>query len=276
VDFRLLGPLEVTVGEPVAIHGRKQRALLTVLLLHANKVVSTDRLVNDVWGEKPPPTAIASLQNAVSALRKIVGDDALLTRPPGYVLAVDPARLDLTRFEQLVATARALPAENRAAALRDALALWRGPALAEFEYEAFAQDEIRRLEELRLTTVEDRIDADLELGRHAETVGELETLVAQNPLRERLRGQLMLALYRSGRQADALEAYRHARRALTDELGIEPTPSLQHLHASILRQEAGLDVGGARARILRGRSAGGRARAAGRPARAGVGCRSQP
>jgi DNA-binding SARP family transcriptional activator len=244
VEFRILGPLEVSAGpEPVAIHGRKQRALLTVLLLNANKVVSTDRLVNDLWGEKPPPTATASLQNAVSALRKVLGDDVLFTRPPGYVLSVDPAQLDLARFERLVADARALPAENRAAALRDALALWRGPPLAEFEYEAFAHDEIRRLEELRLTTVEDRIDADLERGRHAEVVGELETLVAQNPLRERLRGHLMLALYRSGRQAEALEAYRDARQTLTEELGIEPTPSLQRLHASILRQEAGLDVG---------------------------------
>ena len=243
MEFRILGPLEVSAGEPVAIHGRKQRALLTVLLLHANKVVSTDRRVNDLWGEKPPPTATASLQNAVSALRKTLGDDVLLTRPPGYVLSVDPAQLDLARFEQLVAKARALPAENRAAALRDALALWRGPPLAEFEYEAFAQDEIRRLEELRLATVEDRIDAALELGQHAEVVGELEALVAQNPLRERLRGHLMLALYQSGRQAEALEAYRDARRALTDELGIEPTPTLQRLHASILRQEAGLDVG---------------------------------
>jgi DNA-binding SARP family transcriptional activator len=243
VEFRLLGPLEVTAGEPVAIHGRKQRALLTVLLLHANKVVSTDRLVNDLWGETPPPTVTASLQNAVSALRKALGDDVLLTRPPGYVLSVDPEQVDLFRFERRVAKARALPPEERADALRDALSLWRGPPLAEFEYEAFAQNEIRRLEDLRLATVEDRIDADLELGRHTEIVGELETLIAQNPLRERLRGQLMLALYRSGRQADALEAYRDARRALTDELGIEPTPSLQELHASILRQEAGLDVG---------------------------------
>jgi DNA-binding SARP family transcriptional activator len=246
VEFRLLGPLEVTAGEPVAIHGRKQRALLTLLLLHPNKVVSTDRLVNDLWGEKPPPTATASLQNAVSALRKTLGDDVVLTQPPGYVVSVDPAQFDLARFERLVAEARALPAENRADALRDALALWRGPPLAEFEYEAFAQDEIRRLEELHMATVEDRIEADLELGRHAEVVGELETLVAQNPLRERLRGQLMLALYRSGRQAEALEAYRDARRTLTDELGIEPTPSLQRLHASILRQEADLDVGATR------------------------------
>jgi DNA-binding SARP family transcriptional activator len=246
VDFRLLGPLEVTAGEPVAIHGRKQRALLTLLLLQANKVVSTDRLVNDVWGEKPPPSATASLQNAVSALRKTLGEDVLLTRPPGYVLSVEPDQLDLARFERLVADARTLPAENRADTLRRALALWRGPPLVEFQYEAFAQDEIRRLEELRLTTVEDRIDADLELGRHAEVVGELETLVAQNPLRERLRGQLMLALYRSGRQAEALEAYRDARRTLTDELGIEPTPGLQRLHASILRQEADLDVGATR------------------------------
>jgi DNA-binding SARP family transcriptional activator len=245
VEFRLLGALEVTAGEPVAIHGRKQRALLTILLLHANKVVSTDRLVNDLWGEKPPPTATASLQNAVSALRRILGDDVLVTQPPGYVVLVDPAQLDLGRFERLVAWARSLPAENRAATLRDALALWRGPPLAEFQYEAFAQDEIRRLEELHLATVEDRIDADLELGRHAALVGELETLVAQNPLRERLRGQLMLALYRSGRQAEALAVYRNGRQTLRDDLGIEPTPSLQRLHASILRHEADLDAGGA-------------------------------
>jgi DNA-binding SARP family transcriptional activator len=240
VKFRILGPLEVYADQPVAIRGRKQRALLTILLLHANEVVSIDRLVNDLWGETAPRTATASLQNAVSALRKILGDNVLLTRPGGYALSIDPGQLDLARFERLVADARGLPVEDRARALREALSLWRGPALAEFAYEAFAQDEIRRIEELRLATIENRIDADLDLGRHGELVGELETLVAQNPLRERLRSLLMLALYRSGRQADALNAYQEARRTLVHEVGIEPGPALQQLHASILRQDRAL------------------------------------
>jgi DNA-binding SARP family transcriptional activator len=246
LEFRILGALEVrgADGNPVPLAGQKQRALLALLLLHAGRVVPTDRLLDDLWGERPPPTANSSLQNLVSQLRKTLGRDVIVTRPPGYVLQVDAAQVDLRRFEQMLAEARELAPAPRAALLRDALALWRGPPLAEFAFERFAENEIGRLEDLRLAAVEDRIEADLELDRHAELVGELEGLVAENPYRERLHGQLMLALYRSGRQAEALAVYHHTRRALIDELGIEPSRSLQQLHASILRQEAGLEPTG--------------------------------
>ncbi len=245
-EFSVLGPLEVRCdGEPVGLGGQRQRALLALLLLNANRVVGTEQLVDRLWGEHPPPTATASLQNGIGHLRKALGADRVETRPPGYRIRVDGDELDLTSFERVLHDARSLPPEVRATALRDSLARWRGPPLADFTYEAFAQSEIARLEELRLTALEERIDADLELGRDAELVGELESLIAAHPLRERLRGQLMLALYRSGRQAEALEAYRVARHALTEELGIEPTPTLQRLNASILRQDAALDASGA-------------------------------
>jgi DNA-binding SARP family transcriptional activator len=221
--------------------------LLALLLLEANHVVPTDRVVDRLWGEQPPPTAVTSLHNAVSQLRKVLGADTLQTRAPGYVLRVDPERLDLARFERLLREARAAPAPDRARLLRDALALWRGAPLAEFAYEAFAQSEVRRLEELRLTALEDAIDAELEAGRAAEVVPELEALVAAEPHRERLRGQLMLALYRAGRQGDALQAYQDARRALADDLGIDPGPALRGLHGAILRQEPSLDLAPARA-----------------------------
>jgi DNA-binding SARP family transcriptional activator len=241
VEFRLLGPLEVVhEGGTLPLGGQKQRALLAVLLLRAGEVVATDRLIDDLWGEQPPRTAATSLQNLVSQLRKMLGPDAVVTKPPGYQLAIPADRVDLVRFERLVRAARGAPADERAAKLREALALWRGPPLLDLAYEPFAQSEIRRLEELRLSALEERIEADLELERHAELVGELEGLVSAHPLRERLRGQLMLALYRSGRQAEALKAYHDARRALVDELGIEPSPALQQLHGSILRQESTL------------------------------------
>jgi DNA-binding SARP family transcriptional activator len=238
-EFRILGPLEV-VGEggPIALGGQKQRALLGLLLMHAGAVVATDRLVDQLWGEHAPKTATTSLQNFVSQLRKLLGADLLVTRPPGYVLSIEPDSLDLARFQRLVADARAAEPAERAAKLREALALWRGSPLADLAFETFAQTEIRRLEELRLEALEARIDADLELGESAGLVSELEALVGQYPLRERLRGQLMLALYRSGRQAEALDAYHDARRALADELGIDPGPELQRLYASILRQES--------------------------------------
>ena len=244
-EFRILGPLEVRdpARPAVGLGGPKQRALLALLLLHAGRVVPADRLLDDLWGEEPPPTAASSLQNLVSQLRKTLGRDVIVTRPPGYVLQVEAAQVDLRRFEQMLAKARELEPAPRAELLREALSLWRGPPLAEFAFERFAANEIGRLEDLRLAAVEDRIEADLELDRHAELVGELEGLVAENPYRERLRGQLMLALYRSGRQAEALGAYQDTRRALVDELGIEPSRSLQQLHASILRQEAGLEPG---------------------------------
>jgi DNA-binding SARP family transcriptional activator len=247
LEFRILGPLEVSAnGAPVPLGGQKQRALLAILLLRADEVVSTDRLLDDLWGEQPPRTASTSLQNFVSQLRKTLGPDVLVTRPPGYLLRLRGNELDLRRFERLLAAARDADVVTRARLLEEALALWHGAPLAEFAYEPFAQSEIGRLEELRLSALEDRIDADLELERHAELAGELEALVAEHPLRERLRGQLMLALYRSGRQAEALQAYREARRALTEKLGIEPMPALQQLHAAILRQDRSIDTAAAR------------------------------
>ena len=240
-DFRILGSLEVVGAEgPLTLGGQKQRALLGLLLLHAGEAVSTDRIVDELWSEQPPRTATTSLQNFVSQLRKLLGPDVLVTKPPGYLLRVEPDRLDVARFERLLAEARRAEPDERARKLRDALALWRGPPLADLAYETFAQGEIRRLEELRLDALEERIDADLELEQGGELVGELEALVGQHPARERLRGQLMLALYRSGRQAEALQAYHDGRRALVDELGIEPSPALQQLYRSILRQETAL------------------------------------
>ena len=227
-------------GRPLEIGGQKQRAVLAILALNAGRVVSTDRLVDLLWGEQPPKTAVTSLQNFISQLRKTVGADVVVTKAPGYLLNVAAAQVDLNQFERLVAEARSLEPEARGKQLREALALWRGPPLADFTFEPFAETEIARLEELRSAALEDRIEADLEGGGAAELVGELEGLVKQNPLRERLRGQLMLALYRSGRQAEALRAYQEARRVLVDELGIEPSPALQQLHASILRQESAL------------------------------------
>lgn len=241
LSFRLLGSFEVARGgRPVQLGGQKQRAVLAILALDAGRVVSTDRLIDLLWGEQPPKTAATSLQNFISQLRKTVGADVLVTKPPGYFLNVAATQVDLNEFEQLVGQARSLEPEVGAQKIREALDLWRGPPLADFTFESFAETEISRLEELRLTALEDRVQIDLEAGRAAELVGELETIVRENPLRERPRGQLMLALYRSGRQAEALQAYQEARRTLVDELGIEPTPALQQLHASILRQESAL------------------------------------
>jgi class 3 adenylate cyclase len=216
------------------------RALLAYLLLHANELVSSDRLIDEVWGPEPAKTATASLQNYVSRLRKAIGAELLLSQPPGYVLRIDPERFDLARFERLTAEARGAEPRERAEKLRAALALWRGPPLDDLAYEPFARDEIGRLEEARLAALEGRIDADLELGSAGELVGELEELVEQQPLRERFRAQLMLALYRAGRQADALEAYRRARHVLMDELGLEPSEELRSLQQSILVQDASL------------------------------------
>jgi DNA-binding SARP family transcriptional activator len=243
LEFRILGPLEVTAdGAPVALIGRNQRSVLALLLLRANEVVSTERLVDHIWGEQPPRTAVTSLQNAISQLRKAVGADLLVTRPPGYLLAVEPEQLDVARFERLLREARAAAGPERGRLLGEALALWRGPALADLQLEAFAVEEAQRLEELRLVATEEWLDTQLELGRHAEVVADVESLLRANPLRERPRGQLMLALYRSGRQAEALKAYHEGRRLLVDELGIEPGRALQQLYAQILRQERILET----------------------------------
>ena len=247
MEFRILGPLEVWDGGcEVSLGGRKPRALLTLLLLYSNEVVTTDRLIDELWGEDPPERAAAALRVNVSRLRKALPQEVLTTRSPGYLIRVEPDELDLDRFERLVDEARGLLARGLAAdaseRLRDALSLWRGPALADFGYESFAQTAIARLEEIRLAAVELRVQADLALGRHDELVGELEGLVAEQPLRERLRGHLMTALYRSGRQAEALDAYKDARKALVDELGIEPSAALQELERAILRQEPALNL----------------------------------
>jgi DNA-binding SARP family transcriptional activator len=255
MDFRILGPLEVQAGDrPLALGGTRQRALLAVLLLHANEVVSSDRLIEELWGEEPPKEAQKALQVAVSRLRRALEPDRsprqttglLSTRPPGYELRLERDQLDLHRFEDRVAAGRAAmaagdPAEA-AAEVDKALALWRGPPLGDLTFEAFLQSDIGRLEELRVAALEDRIAARLQLGRHAEIVTELESLVQDHPMRERLREQLMLALYRSGRQADALAAYREARRTLVDELGIEPGHRLRELNEQILMQDPALDA----------------------------------
>ena len=245
LEFRILGPLEVSDETgPIALGGQRQRALLTVLLLEAGRVIPTDRLVDLLWGEEAPKTATTSLQNSISRLRRELGEDVLETRAPGYVLRAEAQQVDAGRFEQLLRDARQAPPEERRNTLQRALELWRGQALAEFTFEQFAQAEIRRLEELRLVALEERIDADLELGRHRDVVGELEALVGQHPLRETFCRQLMLALYRAGRQAEALDAYQHARTRFVEELGIEPGPELKRLQAEILRHEAGIATPG--------------------------------
>jgi DNA-binding SARP family transcriptional activator len=255
MEFRILGPLEVfEEGRRVELGGARQRALLAILLTRANHVVSRDHLIDALFGEEPREAAGNLLQVYVSRLRKALEPGRerrqqtgiVVTRAPGYLVRVEPDQLDLERFERLAEEGRRALAASAPEAARerlvDALELWRGPALADFAFEPFAQGEARRLEELRLATLEDRIEADLALGRHAGLVGELEVLVDAHPLRERPRGQLMLALYRSGRQAEALEAYQLTRRVLVDDLGIEPSAGLQELERAILRQDASLGL----------------------------------
>lgn len=232
MEFLILGPLEVVdEGQPLDLGGAKQRALLAALLLDANRVVTSDRLIEALWEEEPPETAQKALQVYVSQLRKLLGKERLQTKASGYQLRVAGEELDLECF-------RCLEKDGK---LREALALWRGPALGEFSYQRFAQAEIARLEELRLACLQDRIEADLAVGRHAHLVGELEALVHEHPLRERLRGQLMLALYRSGRQAEALEVYQAGRRLFSEELGLEPGEALKSLQRAILAHDTTLD-----------------------------------
>ena len=252
MEFRLLGPLEVVAdGRVVPLRGQKPRALLAILLLRANEPVARDLLIEELWAGRAPASATKTLQTYVSQLRRVLGRGVIRTAASTYELPADAGTLDLYRFEQLVRDAR--PAAPAAAngLLREALSLWRGPPLAEFAYESWAQPEIERLEELRLEALHERIETDLALGASAELVGELELQVRQHPLRERLRAQLMLALYRSGRQADALEAYRDARRALVETLGIEPTLTLRELERRILDQDPTLDLVAAEPPTLR-------------------------
>jgi class 3 adenylate cyclase len=251
VQFQILGPCEAYQdGSPLPLGGVKQRALLAALLLDAGRVVSADKLIDDLWGEEAPIQARHNLQELISQLRKTlrtVGtDERIVTRASGYVIELAPGELDLNRFELLVSKGResfsAGDATTAATKIAEALALWQGPPLADLAFAGFAQQEIARLEELRMSVVEERVAIDLALGRHAEIVGELQSLVAANPLRERLREQLMLALYRSGRQAEALEAYREARGILAEELGLDPSPALQRLETAILIHDPELDI----------------------------------
>jgi peptide/nickel transport system substrate-binding protein len=257
VDYRILGPLEVCQdGRVLALAGDRQRALLAVLLLHPNAPVSADELIDALWGERPPRSASNALRVHVSRLRtafedggersEVRSNGVLSTRGHGYVLRVEPGELDVDRFCDLVELGRKAladsDAEEAARLLRSALALWRGPPLADFTYEPFAQAAIARLEELRVAALEERIEADMALGRHPELVAELAELVEQNPLRERLRGQLMLALYRSGRQAEALEVYQEFRRGLSEQLGLDPGPALRQLELAILGRDPSLEV----------------------------------
>jgi predicted ATPase/DNA-binding SARP family transcriptional activator len=241
IEFRLLGPMEaLRDGESLPLGGAKQRALLARLLLTPNEPVQADTLVEDLWGASPPASAAHSIQVYVSTLRKALGKDALVRTGGGYVAAVDPESVDALRFEALVAKARGAQPGRVGPLLREALGLWHGPALADFRYESFAQAPIAQLEEARLTALEDAFEDELATGGGAEQVAELQSLVAEHPLRERLRRQLILALYRAGRQADALDVYQETRRTLVDELGIDPSPELQELYRRVLNQDDAL------------------------------------
>ena len=241
--YGILGRLELADdGRAIEVTSAKQRVLLAVLLLNANRVVSSDALIDALWEEQAPDTVAKALQVHVSQLRKLLAPGRLATRSPGYVLQVDDGELDLHRFETLVAHAKESAPAEASAVLREALALWRGQPLADFAFDRFAQAEIGRLDEMRLEALEERFEAELAIGSQRALIGELESLVAEHPLRERVRGQLMLALYRSGRQAEALETYQDTRTTLVEELGIEPGRELRELHQQILRQDSSLDL----------------------------------
>ena len=250
MEFRILGPLEVVEdGNPVALGTLKERLVLGVLLLHVNEFVSRDRLIDDLWGEAPPPTARKAVNVYLSKLRKTLGragDDPIATADGGYRLHVEPDAVDASRVQRLVASAREHVTqgelETAAERFREALSLWRGPTLAGLQLESRGRDEVAQLDELRLAALMDRIDCDLALGWHERALGELNVLVREHPLRERLRAQQMLALYRADRQADALDAYAEARRTLVDDLGIEPSEALQRLQQAILRHDPSLET----------------------------------
>jgi DNA-binding SARP family transcriptional activator len=242
MEFRILGPLEVVdQGRGVKLGGSKQRSLLAFLLLNPNRAMSRDRLIDELWGDQPPDTAATAIQVHVSQLRKALGKDVIVTQTPGYLIRVRDGELDLDRFERAIAEAQSVPPADASVLLREALALWRGSPLAELDV-PFAHAASARLDEQRLAALEQRIDADLALGRHAQLVPEVEGLVRDHPLREHLRGQLMIALYRSGRQAEALDVYRSGRRLLDEELGLEPHDELQRLERAILNHDPSLSA----------------------------------
>jgi DNA-binding SARP family transcriptional activator len=244
LEFRILGPLEV-VGEhgPIRLGGPRQRATLAILLLNANRVVSVDRLADDLYSGAAPVTAVTQVQRQISELRKALGDESIIeTRSPGYVIRPESQQLDLRRFERLVDDAGRATPQQAADLLREALGLWRGTPLADLAFESFARPAIERLEEIRLAALEQRIDAELALGHDREMAAELEQFVVEHPLRERFRAQLMLALYRSGRQAEALGIYRETRETLIEEFGIEPSAALRELERAILAQDRSLDL----------------------------------
>lgn len=237
MQFALLGPLEVRDdGRTVEIARGKPRALLALLLLSAGRVVPVERLIDELWGDAPPATAATALHVYVSGLRKALGEGTIVTHEAGYSINAGPGSVDVQRFEELRAEARDAAPEQAASLLAEALAIWRGPALADVPLPS----EAARLEELRLGATEERIDAELELGAHEQLVPELEGLVREHPFHERLRRQLMLALYRAGRQADALAVFADARRTFVDTLGVDPSPMLQELQHAILRQDVSL------------------------------------
>jgi DNA-binding SARP family transcriptional activator len=245
VEFRILGPLDVLVdGRAVGLGGRHQRAVLALLVVRANEVVSVDRLIDGIWDEAPPESAANVLQGHVSQLRKLLGKDTIVTRGRGYAVIAPDGALDLDRFEQLAATATAEHEAGRAAEasaqLASALALWRGPGLSDLADLPAVRPVAARLDELRLAALERRLAAEIDCGRAAEAAAELDLQIAEHPLRERFRALHMLALYRSGRQADALAAFRAAREAFVDQLGLEPGVELQELERAILRQDPGL------------------------------------
>ena len=244
--FRVLGPVEVTADDgPLPLEGPKQRAVLAHLIVRANQVVPADALIDQIWGDDPPQAARNSLQSYVSHLRKALGGDRLEGRAPGYVLHLTAAELDASVFETLVREARSVTGDaDRGAMLREALGLWRGPAYADLAGEESLQGEIARLEELRLQALEERLAADIAAGRHGDVVGELESLTREHPLREKLWEQLILALYRSSRQADALSAFQGVREMLADQLGVDPSPELQRLHERVLQQDPELEIKG--------------------------------
>jgi DNA-binding SARP family transcriptional activator/DNA-binding beta-propeller fold protein YncE len=250
VEFRILGPLEVVEdGNPVALGTLKERLVLGVLLLHVNEFVSRERLIDDLWGEAPPPTARKAVNVYISKLRQALtrdGHDPIATASGGYRLQVEGDAVDASRAQLLTASAREHVSrgelEVAAACFREALSLWRGPTLAGLQLESRGRDEVAQLDELRLAALMERIDCDLALGRDEQVLGEVNLLVREHPLRERLRAQQMLALYRAGRQADALDAYSEARRALVDDLGIEPSEPLQRLQQAILRHDPSLET----------------------------------